>query len=163
MHSVETYIRELPEIRSSGEAVPETSYYGALAALLNEIGKSLKPRVRCIVNLRNRGAGIPDGGLFTPDQFQRSSKSEPIAGQPPSRGAIEIKPTRDDAWVTANSKQVSRYWDRYGQVLVRNYRDFVLVGRDAEGHPAKLETYRLAENESDFWEAAQRLAAHSAG
>jgi hypothetical protein len=155
MHPLETYIRALREIRSSGEAVPETSYYGALATLFNEVGKSLKPRVRCIVNLRNRGAGIPDGGLFTPDQFQRSSKTEPIAGQPPSRGAIEIKPTRDDAWITADGEQVSRYWTRYGQVLVTNYRDFVLVGRDAEGHPAKLETYRLAENESDFWEAAQ--------
>ena len=40
-------------------------------------------------------------------------------------------------------------------MLVTNYRDFVLVGRDAEGHPAKLETYRLAESEADFWEAAQ--------
>jgi hypothetical protein len=155
MHPLETYIGELREIRSSGEAVPETSYYSALNNLFNEVGKSLKPRVRCIINLRNRGAGIPDGGLFTPDQFQRSSKTEPIAGQPPSRGAIEIKPTRDDAWITADGEQVSRYWDRYGQVLVTNYRDFVLVGRDADGHPAKLETYRLAENESDFWEVAQ--------
>jgi hypothetical protein len=155
MHPFEKYIQDLREIRSSGEAVPETSYYGALANLFNEVGKSLKPRVRCIINLRNRGAGIPDGGLFTPDQFQRSSKTEPIAGQPPSRGAIEIKPTKDDAWITADGKQVSRYWDRYGQVLVTNYRDFVLVGRDLEGHPTKLETYRLAENESDFWEAAQ--------
>src|SRR6266496_897297 len=155
MNPVETYLRELREIRSSGEAVPETSYYGALATLFNQVGKSLKPRVRCIINLRNRGAGIPYGGLFTPDQFQRSSKTEPIAGQPPSRGAIEIKSTRGDAWITADGKQVSRYWDRYGQVLVTNYRDFVLVGRDADGHPAKLETYRLAENESVFWEAAQ--------
>jgi hypothetical protein len=112
MHPLETYIRELREIRPSGEAVPETSYYGALATLFNEVGKSLKPRVHCIINLRNRGAGIPDGGLFTPDQFQRSSKTEPIAGQPPSRGAIEIKPTRDDAWITADGEQVSRYWDR---------------------------------------------------
>jgi Type ISP C-terminal specificity domain/N-6 DNA Methylase len=155
MHPLETYIRELGEIRSSGEAVPETSYYGALATLFNEVGKSLKPRVRCIINLRNRGAGIPDGGLFTPDQFQRSSRTEPIAGQPPARGVIEIKPTKGDAWITADSKQVSRYWDRYGQVLVTNYRDFVLVGRDAEGHPTKLETYRLAENAAGFWEAAQ--------
>lgn len=155
MHPLETYIREMREIRSSGEAVPETSYYGALANLFNEVGKSLKPRVRCIINLRNRGAGIPDGGLFTPDQFQRTSKTEPIAGQPPSRGAIEIKSTKGDAWLTADGKQVSRYWERYGQVLVTNYRDFVLVGRDAEGHPTKLETYRLAESESAFWEAAQ--------
>jgi hypothetical protein len=155
MHPLETYIRELREIRSSGEAVPETSYYGALAALLNEVGRSLKPRVRSIINPRNRGAGIPDGGLFTPDQFQRHDKSEPIGGQIPSRGVIEIKPTRDDAFVTAEGKQVSRYWDRYGQVLVTNYRDFVMVGCNQHGRSTKLEAYRLAESEEDFWEAAQ--------
>lgn len=87
MHPLETYVHELREIRSSGEAVPETSYYGALATLLNEVGKSLKPRVRCIINPRSRGAGTPDGGLFTPDQVRRSSKTEPIAGKIPSPGA----------------------------------------------------------------------------
>ena len=36
-----------------------------------------------------------------------------------------------------------------------NYRDFVLVGRkNAEGQSAKLETYRLAESERAFWQAA---------
>jgi hypothetical protein len=67
MNPLETYIRELYEIRSTGAATPETSYYGPLASLLNDIGKTLKPRVRCIINLKNRGAGLPDGGLFTPD------------------------------------------------------------------------------------------------
>jgi len=62
----------LRDIRSSGEAVPETSYYGALEGLLNAIGKTLKPRVRCVINIKNRGAWIPDGGLFTSDQLSRS-------------------------------------------------------------------------------------------
>ena len=35
-----------------------------------------------------------------------------------------------------------------------NYRDFVLVGKDADGKPAKLETFRLADNEAAFWAAA---------
>lgn len=155
MHPLEKYILDLRDIRSTGEAVPETSYYGVLASLLNEVGKSLKTRVRCIINPRNRGAGIPDGGLFTPDQFQRHDKSEPIGGQIPARGVIEIKPTGDDAFVTSEGKQVSRYWDRYGQVLVSNYRDFVMVGTDRRGRSTKLETYRLAETEDDFWEAVQ--------
>jgi len=153
MHPLETYLRELREIRSSGQALPETSYYPALSNLFNEIGKQLKPRVRCIINIRNRGAGLPDGGLFTPDQFQNASGSEPLAGQTPSRGVIEVKSTRDDAFLTSETKQVSRYWDKYGQVLVTNYRDFVLVGRD-NGLPVRLETYRLAENESAFWMGA---------
>ena len=61
MTPLETYIRELHDIRSSGAAVKETSSYGPLASLFNEIGKSLKPKVKCIINLQNRGAGLPDG------------------------------------------------------------------------------------------------------
>jgi hypothetical protein len=45
-----TYLRELRDIRSSGANVPETSFYGPLANLLNDLGRRLKPRVRCIIN-----------------------------------------------------------------------------------------------------------------
>jgi len=154
MTPAESYFRELRDIRSCGAAVKETSYYPALSNLLNEVGKRLKPRVRCIVNLANRGAGLPDGGLFTAEQFQKPSDAEPLSGQPPARGVIEVKPTKDDAWITADGEQVSRYWGKYRQVLVTNYRDFVLVGQDAEGRAAKLECFRLAESEREFWAAA---------
>jgi len=153
MHPLENYLKELYEIRSTGAAVPETSYYGPLAAMFNEVGKTLKPKVKCMISLKNKGAGLPDGGLFTPDQFQKSS-SEPLPGASPARGVIEVKPTKEDAWRTAEGKQVSRYWGEYGQVLVTNLRDFLLVGKDAEGKPAKLEGYRLAESEAEFWKAA---------
>jgi len=154
MDPVETYIRELFEIRCSGEAVKETSYYGPLAQLFNEIGKALKPRVRCIINIKNRGAGIPDGGFFTPDQFQKATESDQFMAQIPARGVIEIKGTGEDVKRTAQSEQVSRYLSRYGQVLVTNYRDFILIGRDSGNKPMILETYQLAESELDFWNAA---------
>ena len=67
MHPLQTYLRDLHDIRSTGAAVKETSYYTPLANLLNAVGQSLKPRVRCVINLQNQGAGLPDGGLFTPD------------------------------------------------------------------------------------------------
>src|SRR5574340_1747816 len=149
MTPLETYLRELRDIRSSGAAVKETSYYPALSNLLNEVGRKLKPRVRCIINIANRGAGIPDGGLFTPDQFQKPSDAEPLPGQLPARGVIEVKSTKDDAWVTAEGKQVSGYWGKYRQVLVTNYRDSLFVAQDAEGKPVKLESYRLAASEAD--------------
>ena len=154
MTPLETYLRELRDIRSTGAGVEEESYYHPLAALLNEVGKKLKPKVKCVLQLANRGAGKPDGGLFTADQFEHLSDAEPLPGQLPARGAIEVKPTKDDAWVTAEAKQVTRYWNRYRQVLVTNYRDFVLVGQDAESNPAILETYRLAESEKAFWQRA---------
>jgi len=153
MNPLETYLREIRDIRSTGAGTPEPSYYAPLANLFNEIGKALKPKVRCIINLGNRGAGLPDGGFFTPDQFPKSSH-EPLEGQIPSRGVIEVKGTADDAWVNAEGEQVTRYWGRYRQVFVTNLRDFILVGQDAEGKPAKLETYRLAESESAFWASA---------
>jgi hypothetical protein len=164
---LEKYLRGLNEIRSSGEATDETSYYPPLCALLDDIGRSLKPPVRCILTIKNRGAGIPDGGLFTKDQFQKLKDGDkPIPGQKPARGAVEVKPTKDDAWVTAKSEQVTKYWKEYGQVLVTNYRDFVLLGRDSDGHPVKLASYRLAENEKEFWKIASHphkaAASHSA-
>jgi hypothetical protein len=155
MNPLESYLKELSEIRSSGAAVKETSYYGKLENLLNEIGRTLKPKVKCIINLQNQGAGLPDGGLFTQDQFQKAGDHEPMAGQVPARGVIEVKSTGDDAWVTADGEQVTRYWGKYRQVLVTNYRDFVLVGQGPAGQPVKLETYRLADNEPAFWDAAR--------
>ncbi|MDQ1255424.1 MAG: hypothetical protein QG656_13, partial [Candidatus Hydrogenedentes bacterium] len=159
MDPVETYLAELVRIRATGGGVPETSYYGAFANLLNEIGASLKPRIRCVVNLANRGAGMPDGGLFTAHQFENAGDMEPLKGQSPERGVIEIKPVEDDAWFTADSEQVSKYWRHYGQVLVTNYRDFVLIGKDASGKSVLLETFRLAPDEAAFWE----MAAHPRG
>ena len=63
---------------------------------------------------------------------------------------VEVKAAGDDAWLTAAGDQVSRYWGRYRLVLVTNTRDFVLVGEDALGRPAKLETFRLAGDAEAF-------------
>ncbi|PYV30335.1 MAG: DNA methyltransferase, partial [Acidobacteria bacterium] len=154
MTPAETYLKELYDIRALGAAQDETGYYVSLANLLNEVGRSLKPRVRCVMGLKNLGEGMPDGGLFTADQFPKGSPEKPLKGQVPARGAIEAKRVEDDSWVTAEGKQVTRYWTRYSQVLVTNYRDFVLVGRDGDGKPVRLESFRLAEDQKKFWAAA---------
>src|SRR5687768_271134 len=104
------YLREVRVIYSSGMGVKETSYYPALSNLLNVVGAGLKPRVRCVFQLTNLGAGSPDVGLFTPDQLQRGGDTPPLQGQIPSRGVVEVKSPRDDAWVTASGSQVTKYW-----------------------------------------------------
>ena len=55
---------EIARIRATRAGTGEISYYGALAGALNAAGEKLKPRVFCVPNLRNRGAGFPDMGLF---------------------------------------------------------------------------------------------------
>jgi hypothetical protein len=48
--------------------------------------------VRAIVNIRKRGAGIPDGGLFTQQQYERGLGNDAMSsGQLPERGAVEVK------------------------------------------------------------------------
>src|ERR1700722_16038097 len=116
MHPLKTYLTELLIIRSPGANTPETSFYGPFADLLNAAGQALKPRVRCVMGLKNQGAGMPDGGLYTPDQFQRGD-DEPLAGQAPARGVIECKKVKDDAGVTADSAQVAGYLSKYAKCL----------------------------------------------
>src|SRR2546430_1570967 len=88
---LQDYLAEVNAIRATGAGVPETSYYPAFSNLFNAAGKALKPKVRCVMNLKNLGAGLPDGGLFTADQFQRQSDGSLKTGQLPARGAIEAK------------------------------------------------------------------------
>src|SRR5258706_14824464 len=91
MNPLETYLQDLYDIHSSGSGGKETSYYGTLANLFNEVGKTLKPRVRCIINIANRGAGLPDGGFCTADQFEEGAQGELIEVQLHSRGCIEVR------------------------------------------------------------------------
>ena len=149
--AVETYLADLQWVRASGGATGERSSYGPLASLLNAIGATLKPKVFCVGELADQGAGHPDFGLYSAKQVQ---KGQPKQGQVPERGVVEVKAADDDAWLTAAGDQVSRYWERYRLVLVTNTCDFLLVGEDAAGRPATLETFRLAESAEEF---AQRL------
>lgn len=150
---VEAYFTQLRDIHASGAGVAETTYYGPLATLLTDLGTKLKPKVTAIINLRNTGAGIPDGGLFTAQQLKGWDPGvNSLQGQLPARGAIEVKGTSDDAFQVAASEQVKRYVERYGLVLVTNLRDFVLVGRSADGSGIReLESCRLATSETAFW------------
>ena len=145
--AVETYFADLARVRASGGATGERSSYGPLAGLLNAVGAALRPKVFCVQELADQGAGRPDFGLYAAKQVQRG---RPREGQPPERGVVEVKPADEDAWLTAAGGQVSRYWERYRLVLVTNTRDFVLVGEDAAGRPAKLETFRLAASTDEF-------------
>ena len=133
--AVEGYFSDLARTRASGGATGELSYHTPLANLLNAVGGKLKPKAFCVQELANQGAGHPDFGLYAAKQVQRG---RPREGQTPEHGVVEVKSAEDDAWLTAEGEQVSRYWNRYRLVLVTNTRDFALVGERA-GRPIMLE------------------------
>ena len=153
--AVAAYLAELRQVRASGGATRERSSYGPLGNLLNAVGDIPRPKVFCVQELADQGAGHPDFGLYSARQirgWRGQSRTQAAQTQVPEFGVVEVKPVGDDAWLTAESGQVSRYWQRYRQVLVTNTRDFVLLGQDAEGRPTRLETFRLADSETEFAE-----------
>ncbi len=159
MSILETYLNALRENRQFG--TNETSSYGALERIFEEHGKQLSPKVRCVINPRNRGSGIPDGGFFTADQFRDIPLADIFTKQLPARGAMEVKGLHEDVEAIAASAQVSRYLEKYGLVLVTNYRDFLLLGRAADGTPETRERYRLATSEAAFLSQPIRSMAHA--
>ena len=149
--AVETYLDDLRRVRASGGATGERSSYGPLANLLNAVGATLKPKVFCVGELADQGAGHPDFGLYTAKQVQRG---RPREGQTPERGVVEVKSPHEDLRATTVREQVTRYWGRYRLVLVTNLYEFGLVGPDPDGGETMLESFRLAEGEEAF---ARRL------
>ncbi len=149
---LEAFLVAVRSVHNTQGGTKETSYYTAIDNLLGGIGAALKPKVRCIMQLKNLGAGNPDGGLFTPDQFDRKTNAvkNPLT---PSRGVIEVKAPAEAVDDTAASKQVDKYWARYKLVLVTNLRDWLLIG-ERNGQRVQLERYVLAASEADFWEFA---------
>ena len=145
--AAEHYFADLQRIRASGGATGERSVYTPIANLLNAVGSALKPKVFCIGELADQGAGHPDFGLYAARQVQ---KGRPRDGQTPECGVVEVKSAGADAGLTVTSSQVNRYRARYRVVLVTNTREFVLVGEGPAGHSATLETFRLAADEADF-------------
>ena len=145
---IREYLSRMADIRGTGGATKETSYYSALENLLNHFGKTLKPQVICNGQLRNQGADNPDFGLYTKSQIQGG---EPRKGQIPERGVIEVKGVADSTLLTAKSTQVTKYFDFYRLVLVTNYREFRLIGENANGEPTELDRYSLAADATSFW------------
>ncbi len=145
--AVEDYFRELARLRATGGATRELSTYPPLVNLLNAVGGALKPKVFCVQELADQGAGHPDVGLYTSGQIQQG---QPLPGQIPERGVVEVKPPEDDLDGVAAGDQVLRYQSRYRLVLVTNLREFRLVGSGPGGEAKTLEKCELARNASQF-------------
>jgi hypothetical protein len=62
-NQTERSLTEIGEVRSTRSNAPGTSFYPARERLLTAIGKTLSPKVRWVINLANRGAGLPGGRI----------------------------------------------------------------------------------------------------
>ena len=79
------YFEDLRGVRASGGATAERSRYTALANLLAAVGAGLKPKVHCIGELADQGAGHPDFGLYAAGQLRRG---DPREGQLQGRARV---------------------------------------------------------------------------
>lgn len=149
MTVLETYLRSLRSRR--GRTVPETGQYGELETLLNSAGDEVRPNVVALTHPNRSEAWIPDLGLYDEHQAE---------GQKPARGVIEVKPTNANLLTVANSKQVTTYLAAYGQVLVTNLYQFIIVTRAEDGTPNLEERYDLAVDEATFWTLDPRALAN---
>lgn len=158
------YLQKVREIRSTGGATPESTYYPALDGLLNGVGDTLRPRVHAVGPISTeKGEVYPDGGLYTSHQLQ---EGDPIRGVKPIRGVVEVK--APDIPIerlldpsTKEGKQVEGYRKKYRGVLVTNLREFAYVTttagevhRDRRGESDLRERFVLAESEQAFWALA---------
>jgi hypothetical protein len=151
MGALTSYLQGLKAIHATGEAVEETSYYGQLEKLLNEVGKTSAPAVSCVLTMKNRGAGVPDGGLFLARPAVAEAGDSALLARAPERGVMEVKGPGQDARKVAKTKQVQRYLQRYGKVLVTTYREFLVLSLGHDGKPVEGERFQLAPDEETFW------------
>lgn len=153
VYTVGQYVTDLRAIRSTGSATAETSFYPPLSQLLNASGARLRPAVLFSTQLRNQGAGAPDGGFFPkPSRRNRRGVAEPEILQNPERGAVEIKPAETNLDTLTNDEQIRRYLEQYGLVLITNLREFWLLKLE-NGTVRVLERYVLAASANALWSA----------
>ncbi len=149
-YTVLQYIADLRAIRSTGSATAETSFYPPLDRLFNAAGQNLKPTVLFSTQLRNSGAGLPDGGFF-PQPIRQRRRVEPAPLQNPERGVVEIKPADYNLDALAVEPQTIGYLHHYGLVLITNLREFRLLALNPSDTVRVLESYTLAVTAADLW------------
>ena len=149
------YLRQMRDIRPS--ATDERTFYTALSELLNAVGGELKPKVTAKLLPSGSKEGEPDLGLYSAEQNKRGKKSPKLPPEKPARGVVEVKGLAANMDKLLHSKQVGKYLDGYGLVLITNYRQFALVQRDHSGNPVPLESCELANSKDEFWSGVDSI------
>ena len=127
---LDIYLDEVARIRGL-PGTKETSFYPAVALLLNRVGGELRPRVYCLHH-PSGGDGIPDFGLFEQASFRRGETPSWKTGIAPDRGVVEVKGAAHGILALLASDQIrKKYLPSFGLVLATNLWQFRLL--DQEG------------------------------
>ena len=152
--AVEQYFTDLRNIRASGGSTPEQSYYPPLTNLLNAVGSTLKPKVFCVSQMAQQGAGHPDFGLYAAKQVQKGEPHPPSSPTPIGalRGIVEVKSDiylNDVAYLRNVPAAIWTYKLGGYQVLKKwlSYREQKVLGRPL-----------LPEEVQHFTDTARRIA-----
>ena len=124
--AVDRYFSALRLVYSSGGATPEPSTYTTLSNPLQRGRRYPRAKVFSVPQVADSGAGHPDFGPYVKRGRQKGKQGQTSEAQLPERSVAEVKPPDDDAWLTADSSQVSKYWQHYRLVLGTSTSDFVL-------------------------------------
>ena len=152
------FLKACGKVHQTGAAVPETSYYPALDALLSGMGASETPPVYAVTHVSGRGgegsrnSGIPDLGLFC-DSVETSGLERGMAlgERLPERGVVEVKPPSERLDRVVSSAQVRNYLGRYGKVVVTNLREWRILRLNEAGKGVEHDRATLADSEESFW------------
>ena len=144
---LDRYLDEIRRVRMTNAGTGETSYYPAVAMLLNGVGERLNPRVYCLHH-PSGDAGIPDFGLFEQAQFSRGDGVTWSESLSPERGVVEVKGVTHSIDKLIRSQQVlKQYLPKYQLVLATNLWCFCLLQADG----TLAETFDIAPSEEEFW------------
>lgn len=140
------YFQRMKEVKG-GQSAGETSYYDAIAQMMNAIAEALDIDLLCNPQIRSEDGKIPDYGLFSKSRCH----ADVAPGADPEFGVIEMKYLNEEVRDTAVGRQVGNYLESHGIVVVSNFREFLLLGIDRNGNPWELDFVSLAKSEDEFW------------
>ncbi len=135
---VEAYLQQLHDIHGTRHRTPELAYRAPLENLLNAIGSTLDPPAHAAGELSDSGSGRPDFGIY-----------EVRSGS--LRAVVEVKAVESEVTEIARGEQITGYCQRYGLVLITNYRDYLLVGRSKGNGVSHQGRCTLADDAEAFW------------
>ncbi len=143
---LDLYLDEIAKVKATKAGTKETSYYPAVAIVVNAVGHRLKPSVYCLHHPSGK-EGIPDFGLFEQTKFKKAEQPSWTEGISPERGVIEVKGASHSIKALLASKQITeKYLPAYGLLLATNLWQWRLV--TAQG---VVETFDIGDDEKAFW------------